>query len=83
MAGNFFKSKPRMILYGLLAIMNLVSLYFIIDLFAYDEIVGEEISEKKAIIDLADLAYLFFTASLFNLYFLAFVMMQEVFEGKW
>lgn len=79
---NFFRKKPRILLCALLVIFNLLSLYFIIDIFSYDEIVGEGISEKKQVLEPGDLAYLLFIVTLFNLYFLAFAIMERAFEDK-
>lgn len=74
--------KRRKILYLALIIFNLVSLYFIIDLFSYDEIAGYDLNGEKKVTDPRDLAYLFFFTSLSNLYFLAFVIMEQAFENK-
>jgi hypothetical protein len=72
----------RRILYLIVIIFNLVSLYFIMDLFNYDEIMGYVISEQKRITDPRDLAYILFVTALCNLYFLAFVIMEKFFEDK-
>jgi len=74
--------KYRKFLHALLLILNIFTLYFIIDLFSYDEIIGYVISEGKRTADPRDLAYLFFVTSLCNLYFLAFVIMERAFEIK-
>lgn len=74
--------KYRNFLYTILIILNIFSLYFIIDLFNYDEIVGYVISDEIRTADPKDLAYLFFVTSLSNLYFLAFVIMERAFENK-
>lgn len=74
--------KYRKTLYTILIILNIFSLYFIIDLFNYDEIVGYVISDGKRTADPKGLAYLLFVTSLSNLYFLAFVIMERAFENK-
>ncbi len=74
--------KRRNFLYVALIIFNLISLYFIIDLFFYDEIIGCVTTTGKRIIDPRDFAFLFFVTSLSNLYFLAFVIMERAFESK-
>ena len=60
--------------------INLVSLYFIIVLFGYDEIVGHlsdgQITQKP----LRGLAYLFYVTTLSNLYFVAYLLIKEKFE---
>ncbi len=72
--------KPRIILYALLIIFNLVSLYFIIALFGYDEIVGYLFKGGKKIIDPSKLAYLFFLTCLLNLYFLSLILIENYFK---
>jgi hypothetical protein len=79
---NALKMKYRKILHAILIILNIVSLYFIVDLFSYDEIIGYVLSEGKRSSDPRDLAYLLFVTSLSNLYFLAFIIMERAFEGK-
>lgn len=74
--------KPRVIFYLLLIIFNLVSLYFIIDLFSYDEIVGNLIDGGKKINSPRKLAYLFFITSMSNLYFLSLLLMEFLFKDK-
>lgn len=74
--------KPRIILYVLLIIFNLVSLYFIIALFGYDEIVGYLIHGGRKIIDPRKLAYLLFLTCLLNLYFLSLILIENSFENK-
>jgi hypothetical protein len=78
----FCKMKPRIIFYLLLIIFNLVSLYFIIVLFSYDEIVGYLIDGGKQIDSPRKLAYLFFMTSLSNLYFLSISLMEFTFKDK-
>lgn len=73
--------KPRNILYTLLIIFNLVSLYFIITLFGYDEIVGYILKEGRKIIDPRKLAYLLFLTCLLNLYFLSLVLIEKAFKS--
>lgn len=74
--------KYRKISHAVLIILNTVSLYFIIDLFSYDEIIGYVLSKGKRSADPRDLAYLLFFTSLSNLYFLAFIIMERAFESK-
>ncbi len=74
--------KRRHILYVFLVIFNLVSLYFIIELFSYDEITGYLTNGGKKTSDSRILAYLFFINSLLNLYFLSFVLMENSFEKE-
>lgn len=78
----FFLMKPRIILYTLLVIFNLVSLYFIMELFSYDEIIGYLTTGGKKTIDARELAYLLFVTCLVNLYFLSFVLMKSFFKDK-
>jgi len=74
--------KPRTILYILLIIFNLGSLYFIITLFGYDEIVGYLLKGGRKIIDPRKLAYLLFLTCLLNLYFLSLILIEKSFENK-
>ena len=74
--------NPRIILYVLLVIFNLVSLYFIIALFSYDEIIGYLISGGTKVTDPRKLAYLFFITCLLNLYFLSFILIEKSFKNK-
>ncbi|SHF90409.1 hypothetical protein SAMN05444481_10142 [Flavobacterium frigidimaris] len=74
--------KPRIILYTLLIIFNLVSLYFIITLFGYDEIVGYIIKGGRKVIDPRKLAYLLFLTCLLNLYFLSIILMENSFKNE-
>ena len=74
--------KLRIIFYLLLVLFNLVSLYFIIDLFSYDEIVGYLIDGREKIDSTRKLAYLFFMTAMSNLYFLSLVLMDLFFKYK-
>ncbi|KQW99465.1 hypothetical protein ASC72_10385 [Flavobacterium sp. Root420] len=74
--------KPRIIVYILLVILNLVSLYFIMALFSYDEILAYAISGGTRRTDPKQLAYLLFVNCLLNLYFLSFVLMEGAFKNK-
>lgn len=74
--------KPQTILYALLVIFNLVSLYFIIELFSYDEIVGYLIAGGTTTTDPRELGYLLFITCLLNLYFLSFILMENSFKDK-
>ena len=71
-----------MLLYLLLAIFNLASLYFIIAIFSYDEIVGYLTSGGTKSTDPRALAYLLFVTCLLNLYFLSFILMENSFKNK-
>lgn len=74
--------KRRKILYAAVIIFNLVSLYFIIDLLSYDEIVGYVLGGSNKIADPRDMACLLYITSLLNLYFLSFVIMENYFKDK-
>ena len=74
--------KNRKILYAILIILNIISLYFIIDLFSYDEITGYVTTDERKTGNPRDMAYLFFVTSLSNLYFLAFVIMERASENE-
>ena len=74
--------KPKILLYVLLVIFNLVSLYFIMALFSYDEIVGCLINSGINTIDSRGLAYLLFVICLLNFYFFSFIMMENFFRDK-
>lgn len=74
--------KRRNFLYIAVIIFNLISIYFIIDFFFYDEIIICATIDDKRIIDPRDFAFLSFVTSLTNLYFLAFVIMERAFENK-
>lgn len=72
--------ERRKILYLAVIIFNLASLYFIIDLLSYDEIVGYVLGGRNKISDPKDLACLLYITSLLNLYFLSFVVMKDYFK---
>ena len=74
--------KLQIIFYFLLIIFNLVSLYFIIALFSYDEIAGYIVDGGKRIDFPRNLIYLFFITSLLNLYFLSLHLMELFFKEK-
>lgn len=67
--------KLRIILYAILIVLNLISLYFIIAFFCYDEM-ADSISNRGK-------AYLFFISCLFNLYFLALIIIENTFSDKY
>lgn len=72
----------RITFFILLIIFNLISLYFIIELFSYDEIVGYMSSGLTKVSKSRGLAYLLFMTSLFNLYFFSFVAIENSFRDK-
>nr|WP_315200667.1 hypothetical protein [uncultured Flavobacterium sp.] len=74
--------KPPIIFYLLLLIFNLVSLYFIIDLFSYDEITGYLTNGHRKTSGSRGLAYLLYISTLLNLYFLSYVMIRNSFKDK-
>jgi hypothetical protein len=74
--------KLRVIFYLLLIIFNLVSLYFIVELLSYDEIVGYLIDGGKKTDSPRNWAYLFFITSMSNLYFFALLLIEFFFKDK-
>ncbi|MDR7371056.1 hypothetical protein [Flavobacterium aquidurense] len=74
--------KPRTIFYLFLIIFNLVSLYFIIELFTYDEIVGYLITGEKKIGSPRARAYLLLITFLLNLYFMMVEVIENFFINK-
>lgn len=74
--------KLKIIFYLLLVIINLVSLYFIIDLFSYDEIVGYLIDGGRKTDSPRNLGYLFIITSMSNFYFFSLVWMENFFKDK-
>lgn len=74
--------KRRVIYYLLLIVFNLVSLYFIIELFSYDEIVGYLIDGGKKTDSPRSLTYLLFLTSISNLYFFSLMLMENFFNDE-
>ena len=74
--------KRRNIFYTILIILNIVCLYFIIDLFNYDEIVEYLLNGEKRITHPRKLTYLLYITILSNLYFIAFTIMERAFGEK-
>lgn len=77
-----FNMKLKNIFYLSLIAFNLVSLYFIIELLSYDEIVGSVVSGVRTTSVPRKLAYLLFITCLLNLYFLSLVLMETFFNDK-
>ena len=66
----------------LLIILNLISLYFIIGLLSYDEIIGYLSNGKEKSCDPRDLALLFFITGISNLLFISGVLMSRLLFDK-
>ena len=77
-----FEKEIRYVFSVFLILFNLVSLYFIIDLFSYDEMVGYLIDGGKKMNSPRNLAYLLFLTSMSNLYFLSVLLMEFSFKDK-
>lgn len=76
------KIKPIIILYIILVLFNLASLYFIIVLFSYDEITGFLLNGEKKSMRTRGPAYLFYIATLLNLYYLFYTVIKKKFTDK-
>jgi hypothetical protein len=74
--------KLKIIFYYTLVLLNLVSLYFIIALFSYDEMGGYLIGGVKHVDSPRKLAYLFFITSLSNLYFVVLGLLEYFFNNQ-
>ena len=74
--------KRRNLIYLLLFIFNLLSLYFIIDMFSYDEITGHYPDGEPKISSSKHLAYLLYVTCLFNIYFLSYRVIKRVFKEE-
>ena len=61
-----------------LILFNIVSLYFIIDLLSYDEIIGYLTNGEIKSSNPRNLAYLFFVSGMFNLLFVSVSLMSEL-----
>ena len=77
---DLLEMKLLIIFYLLLIIFNLICLYFIIDLFTYDEIAGYFINGEKRTSPLRGLAYLLYITTLLNLYFLCYSIIRNAFK---
>jgi hypothetical protein len=65
-----------------LILFNLVSLYFIVDLLSYDEIIGYLTNGKIKSGNPRDLAFLFFGTTVANLLFVSVVLLAKLFSKK-
>lgn len=74
--------KLKIIFYFTLVLLNLVSLYFVIALFSYDEMAGYLIDGVKQVDSPRELAYLFFITSLSNLYFVVLGLLEYFFNNQ-
>lgn len=74
--------KKRPVLYLFLFLFNLVSLYFIICLFGYDQLVRYVINEANEIESPRKFGYLFLLCIMSNLYFQFFIWMEYLFKDK-
>ena len=72
--------KIRIVFYSLLIIFNLVSLYFIVGLFSYDEIEDYLHNGERYLNPFRGLAYLLYITSLLNLYFFSYNLIKKSFE---
>lgn len=63
-----------------LILFNIVSLYFIIDLLSYDEIIGYLIDGGIKTDSPRKLAYLFFVNGISNLFFICVSLMARLFD---
>lgn len=76
------KMKPRYLLNLFLLFINLVSLYFIVTLFGYNEIRNYDMALAIGTNHIREVAYLFFFTTVFNLYFLSFVILEQLYKRK-
>lgn len=63
-----------------LILFNILSLYFIVDLFSYDEIIGYLIDGEVKSYSSRKLAYLFFINGISNLLFVSVALMARLFH---
>jgi len=70
--------KLRIYFFLLLVIFNLISLYFIIDLLSYDEIVGYWIDGRRKNVSTQSMGYLLFVGTLSNLYFFFLIVIAKL-----
>lgn len=72
--------KLQTVLYFLLILINLISLYFIITLFGYDGARDYLESEVNLTISFRTFKYILYITSLINLYFLFFLEISKKFR---
>jgi len=70
--------KLRIYFFLVLVIFNLISLYFIIDLLSYDEIVGYWIDGRRKNASTQSMGYLLFVGTLSNLYFFFLIVIAKL-----
>jgi hypothetical protein len=63
-----------------LILFNLVSLYFIVDLLSYDEIIGYLTNGEIKSVNARSLAFLFFVNVVSNLFFVSVSLMSRLFS---
>ena len=76
------EKKLVLILSVLLIILNLISLYFIIVLLSYDEIIGYLQGGKRKSDNPRFLAHLFFVTGILNLLFISVLLMSRLLSDK-
>ncbi len=74
------ETKLVIILFILLIILNLISLYFIIDLFSYDEIIGYLSNGDEKNCEPRKMSLLFFITSISNLLFASISLMSRLID---
>lgn len=72
------ETKLVITLFILLIILNLISLYFIIDLFSYDEIIGYLSNGDEKHSEPRKMSLLFFITSVSNLLFASISLMSRL-----
>ena len=70
--------KLRIYFFLVLVIFNLISLYFIVDLLSYDEIVGYWIDGRRKNASTQFIGYLLFFGTLSNLYFFFLIVIAKL-----
>lgn len=60
-----------------LVIFNLISLYFIIDLLSYDEIVGYWFNGRNKSTSTQTMGFMLFVVTLMNLYFIFLIVVEK------
>ena len=70
--------KLRIYFFLVLVIFNLISLYFIVDLLSYDEIVGYWIDGRRKNASTQFIGYLLFVGTLSNLYFFFLIVIAKL-----
>lgn len=74
--------KKRALFYILLFLFNLSSLYFIMKLFATDQLVSYVLNESEIVESPRLTAYVLYICCLSNLYFQFFIWMDYYFKDK-